>query len=302
LVLSVALAGCGYVGDPQPPSLDIPAAVSDLRAWEYGDRIVVAFTVPSLTTEGLPLRGVSGAELLIAGRSLPLPPAEPGPLEHDVSAGDLVGQTVEIMVRTSGPKGKLSAWSNAARLEVIPPLETPSGVRAENVVRGVALSWRGAGPKYRVFRAADGETPQPIAETGSSEYVDETALYGQRYRYLVQAIASDRQQSVLAAPVSVTPEDVFAPAPPAGVSAAATTQAIELTWERNSEVDLAGYNVYRYRAAAGGEPERIGTLVAVPAFTDSRVEAGTRYRYTVSAVDTRGNESARSAPVDVVAQ
>ena len=32
------------------------------------------------------------------------------------------------------------------------------------------------------------------------------------------------------------------------------------------------------------------------------VEAGKRYRYAVSAVDQSGNESARSAPVEVMAQ
>ena len=52
-----SLAGCGYIGNPQPPALDIPSAVIDLRAAEDGDRVLVEFTIPMLTTEGLPLKG-----------------------------------------------------------------------------------------------------------------------------------------------------------------------------------------------------------------------------------------------------
>ena len=33
------LSGCGYVGPPQPPTLDIPATIADFRAGEYGENI-----------------------------------------------------------------------------------------------------------------------------------------------------------------------------------------------------------------------------------------------------------------------
>jgi fibronectin type 3 domain-containing protein len=51
-----------------------------------------------------------------------------------------------------------------------------------------------------------------------------------------------------------------------------------------------------------GPYEKIGALVEAPAFTDTKVQAGRRYRYVVSAVDVLGNESERSNPVEVVAQ
>ena len=41
---------------------------------------------------------------------------------------------------------------------------------------------------------------------------------------------------------------------------------------------------------------------ALTRFTDSKVEAGKKYRYEVSAVDLTGNESARTAPVEATAQ
>ncbi len=49
------LAGCAYIGPPKPPALDIPTRITDLRAAEYGDQILVQFTVGALTTDGLAL-------------------------------------------------------------------------------------------------------------------------------------------------------------------------------------------------------------------------------------------------------
>ena len=48
--------------------------------------------------------------------------------------------------------------------------------------------------------------------------------------------------------------------------------------------------------------QKIATLVEAPTYSDSKIEAGKKYRYTVSAVDLTGNESAQSAPVEATAQ
>jgi fibronectin type 3 domain-containing protein len=42
-------------------------------------------------------------------------------------------------------------------------------------------------------------------------------------------------------------------------------------------------------------------LLEAPAASDRGIETGRRYRYAVTAVDQKGNESARSAAVEVVA-
>jgi fibronectin type 3 domain-containing protein len=67
-----------------------------------------------------------------------------------------------------------------------------------------------------------------------------------------------------------------------------------LTWAPNMESDLAGYNVFRQ--VDGGEGVKLNKqLVTVPSFRDERVMPGKMYRYSISAVDLRGNESPRSA-------
>ena len=64
---------------------------------------------------------------------------------------------------------------------------------------------------------------------------------------------------------------------------------IDLTWSPNSEPDLAGYNVYR--RVGGEEPVKINSeLIKTPAYQDAHVQAGTKYFYSVSAIDLLRSE------------
>src|SRR6202162_141426 len=55
--LSLALGGlvwrtgCASVGPPEPPSLELPKAPSDLRAARKGDRVTLTWTIPARTTD-----------------------------------------------------------------------------------------------------------------------------------------------------------------------------------------------------------------------------------------------------------
>jgi hypothetical protein len=298
-------AGCGYVGDPKPPELEIPSRVTDLRAAEYGAKIVVEFTLPALTTEGLALTKVRSVELRVsagaASQSVNLKAMGPGPIHDEIGASDWIGKDVMLTVRATGPKGKTSEWSNAVPLPVGVPLVTPANLVAENVAEGVRLRWQGAGPRYRIFRAFTGPAPERLAESEQPEYVDKTTNYGSTYRYFVQAITADElRQSEISEAAAITPRDDFPPAIPAGVSAVAGVGSIELAWQRNTEDDFRGYNVYR--AAEGAAFEKIAALIDAPAYSDRQVEAGKRYRYAVSSADQAGNESARTEAVEVTAQ
>ena len=86
---------------------------------------------------------------------------------------------------------------------------------------------------------------------------------------------------------------------PAGLTAVPTATSIELTWDRDTEPDLAGYRIYR--AAPGGEFVKIGETAEAPSYGDKQVEAGKQYRYKISAFDKAGNESKQSAEIEVAA-
>jgi fibronectin type 3 domain-containing protein len=301
----LSLAGCAYVGAPKPPALAIPTRITDLRAAEYGDKIIVEFTIGMDTTEGLKLSAVKAVEARVAVGStsqiVPLPAKPVGPVDYDFPARDWVGKNVVVTVRATGPKGKAGDWSNPVSLTIGAPLATPENVQAVSDPQGVRLTWLGpANGHYRIFRGAGEMMPLRLAESDKPEYIDTTVDFGSPYRYFAQALAGELQQSEVSATVAVTPVDTFPPAVPVGLMAVAAVNSIELVWQRNTEDDFAGYHVYR--STDGGPPQPIAGPLDAPTFSDRTVEIGKKYSYTVTATDRNGNESAHSAPAEAVAQ
>ena len=54
-----------------------------------------------------------------------------------------------------------------------------------------------------------------------------------------------------------------------------------------------------YRGEGDATLEKIADVSVVPSYSDRKVEHGKSYRYQISAVDQSGNESPRSAPIEV---
>jgi len=141
--------------------------------------------------------------------------------------------------------------------------------------------------------------------------LDKTVRFGETYEYRAQRVIrvdvdghTLELDGELSAPVRVDVLDIFPPAVPAGLAAVATLPApgasqeqpsIDLSWQPDTEADLAGYIVYRREE--GEEWQRISPAQPVvgPAFHDANVEAGHTYVYAVSAIDQKGHESAKSA-------
>ena len=83
--------------------------------------------------------------------------------------------------------------------------------------------------------------------------------------------------------------DTTPPASPRNISALALDNEVQLEWMRNTENDLAGYNVWssnRY----DGRYELLGTTTSTT-FSDLRARNGNTYFYAVSAFDHSENES-----------
>jgi fibronectin type 3 domain-containing protein len=116
---------------------------------------------------------------------------------------------------------------------------------------------------------------------------------------------------VASAEVPVEMKDVFPPEAPMGLVAVpgfageaevqvgeqAQRAAIDLSWEPDMELHVAGYRVYRHDldVDATNAWQQLNSLPApVAAYRDLSVVAGRRYAYRVTAVDAAGNESTRS--------
>jgi fibronectin type 3 domain-containing protein len=150
---------------------------------------------------------------------------------------------------------------------------------------------------YKVERGTSPTSFQAVVTlaANATSYRDGGLASGTRYYYRVAPVASGKTQYSPVA--SATTADGAPPAVPAGVTATpvACTQ-VNLSWSASADTGgsgLKGYNVYRNGA--------FWRLVLAPALStaDTGVASGTAYGYAVSAVDNAGNESARSATVNV---
>jgi chitodextrinase len=90
-----------------------------------------------------------------------------------------------------------------------------------------------------------------------------------------------------------TTVDTTPPSVPTNLSGSASSSSqIHLTWTASTDnVSVAGYHVFRNGNAIAS--------TAAAAFSDSGLTPNTTYNYSVSAYDSAGNVSARSAPVSV---
>jgi fibronectin type 3 domain-containing protein len=207
-----------------------------------------------------------------------------------------------IAARVLGENGKASNWSAMVTMPVIAPLPKPMDLKATPMANGIQLTWRGLGGHFHVLRRETAAGPfVELGVTTAPEYLDKTAEYGKGYAYVTMAFTEaaphQEAQSGLSDEVSIPRyEDKFPPAAPSAVHAIASTASIELSWDANTEPDLAGYRVYR--STGGGAFEKIADVNELPAYSDRAVEHGKTYRYAITAIDKSGNESERSAPVE----
>ena len=84
-----------------------------------------------------------------------------------------------------------------------------------------------------------------------------------------------------------TPQDDFAPAPPADLQALPGSGEITLIWSPNVESDLAGYLVLRGTAGDDTLTEITASPVTGTRYVDRPVKPGVRYVYAVIDVTER---------------
>lgn len=310
--------GCGYIGEPLPPLLNVPGRGENLTAVQRGSNIIAHVTLPTLTTEGLVIKQSLRLDLRIG-------PKPHGPFNADawvtsakavggastvngaaaykIPATEWIGKTVAIAVKVIGANGRDAGWSAPAELTVVSPPEQPRDLIAEAVPQGVGLTWHATGNSFAVLRRGPDEKDyRALGRSDKTEYTDATAEFGKRYSYTVQSMVKvgDREaQSDLSNEAAITPMDTFAPAAPVGLTAVPSTASIELVWERNTEPAVIGYRVYR--AAGNGAFELLADGVQLPSYSDHKIETGKTYRYAVSAVKSNKKESKMSEAVEVAA-
>ena len=225
--------------------------------------------------------------------------------------------TYAVEVLNSAGRG--AGISNLVRVPLVPTLPPFSAFTAQPTGHGVLISWqcpptsvRRSGVKYlfRIYRRVESSASDTrIAELDATEcvasFLDQSFEWENTYFYrgAVVSVVGAAGTPAVEVEGDDTPEvrvfahDVFPPAAPSGVQAVFSGPGqqpfIDLIWAPVTDADLDGYNIYRQ--AEGGAAVKLNLQpVKAPAFRDAQVVSGKTYFYSVSAVDLRGNESARS--------
>jgi hypothetical protein len=305
----------------------------DIAAVTLGDKVTI--TLP--LTEPLLAPGAAGAAAAPAGAAGPSATAAAGSTAKSSTgatsgstAGSTAGKPVAgkaaaasptgtaatplalvhyYAVRTTGPKGDRSAFSNQAALLPKPPPPPPVDIRLTPRADGIEVAWTfpppaaaaGSPPKIAGFnvyrRDASAKVfgpPLRAAFPDARSIVDTTARFGESYIYSVTSIADPNplRESAIQSEVEVKYVDRFPPPPPTDVVALAEGGKVRVVWRASVAPDLAGYLVYR-RAGSSGSFQKL-TAQPIPdvQYLDGSVAVGATYTYRVTAVDKSGNESA----------
>ena len=163
--ICVVSAGCGAPGDPIPPTPPVPAAVTDLIAYQAGDGVQLIFTPPTNSISGEKLATVPAVEIL-RGTVMPdgTPDAKsfrvvdtiPGAVVDNYRAEGRVrfndpippdkikthaGGPVSYIVRTRASPKRASADSNVVSLRLFPVPAPINSVEARVTESAIELTW-----------------------------------------------------------------------------------------------------------------------------------------------------------------
>jgi hypothetical protein len=149
---------------------------------------------------------------------------------------------------------------------------------------------------YEVYRRTlpqdEFETPLNPTPIAADSFVDASAPYDLPLVYTVRAVLAKNPkiEGLPAEELPVVYHDIYPPPAPTQLDALSEASRVRLVWSPVTAPDLAGYLVFR--ASGEGPPAPMNaTPLTDPFFTDETVVPGTKYRYSVRAVDRAGNQS-----------
>ena len=203
------------------------------------------------------------------------------------------GTQLQIWSSTSGDVNQEWVFTNKGNGEyLIQPYYDSSlavGVAGSSSANGTAvelLTNTGASNElWSLQSASGGYTLTPENATGSTMNVTgPSSANGTLIQ--IWAGGSPAGTNTIFALTSVT---VSAPAAPTGLTAAAGSSSIALSW--TGSTGATSYNVYRGTTSGGESSTAIASGLTSATYTDSSVTSGTTYYYKVAAVDTAGTSS-----------
>lgn len=207
-------------------------------------------------------------------------------------------------------KRRYSSFSDLVSLKPMVLPMPPTGVEATVFTDRIEVRWKPplenrdrSSPAnltgYNIYRSeGEGESRRLNADLIKTEkYSDTNFQFDRRYRYFVRTSATEASpflESGDSQEVEVQPKDTFPPRPPQGLISVAGQDLLSITWDANTEDDLAGYRVWRKEEGTAEFLLLTPDPIKENAYSDRSVKSGATYVYFITAVDRSGNESPRS--------
>jgi len=147
---------------------------------------------------------------------------------------------------------------------------------------------------YNVYKLTNDSQYIKIAFTPDNYFLDDSLDYDSTYFYRISAVDIWERESSLSQEINAKPENKHRPAAPRFVTINArnweSNLSVFLSWEPNSETDIAGYNIYRntYSLFNPDSSSFIGYSDTESWNDTSDLSLLTDYYYRIRAVDKGG--------------
>jgi hypothetical protein len=191
---------------------------------------------------------------------------------------------------------------------LVSPSPGPGKIDVRFTERAYVISWipsvadQGEPPVgFNVYSSSAPSAPLNPKPIEGTEFEHTPVRFGTEQCFIVRSVKTVQNVAIESAPTDapcVSARDIFPPATPGGLTVIATPEGISLSWDANTEKDLAGYLVLRGEAPG----DTLQALTAEPVrdtnYRDTTVKPGVTYVYAIVATDTAmpPNVSERSTP------
>jgi fibronectin type 3 domain-containing protein len=257
-------------------------------------KLVVDFEECAPAQTGCPAGGTAGLNHPVSGNAV----VSSNVWHHAAATYD--GQTWKLYLDGTLDNQLTLAAPRAPRLDSIQHAALATAMTSTGVAAGF---FQGTLDEARIWNVA--RTQPEIQAAMNSEITSGTGLLGRWGMNegigtvvgssvgSVNGTATNGPQWVAGFPIP----DTTPPAAPQNLAADAGNGLVTVSWNANTETDLAGYNVYRGTSSpvsTTGMPLNGATPLTSNSYTDNGLTNGATYYYAVTAVDSSSNQSSAS--------
>lgn len=200
------------------------------------------------------------------------------------------GTSYQYQVTAVNSYGESSKSAAVTITPFVPPPDPPRNFIAQPGDTLVNLSWDApqgsAVSGYIIYQDGTKITQSPITKTNTVV----TGLQNKRtYVFQVSAVNAGGESDKVAA--GAIPDNPPPPSAPIGLAATPNNKKVSLNWTANTENNIRGYYVYQDGNLITASP------VAATTYIINGLQNDKTYKYQVSAINTRNQESAKSQVV-----